>query len=360
MSEHPRKILIFLPNWVGDVVMATPVLRAVRKGFPDARIVYLGRAVSLAVMHGSAWADEYIEDTSRVKPKLKCLFATVQRIKKISPDATLLLPNSFRSALMCKLAGAKKIIGYARGGRGFLLDEKIAPLTRSAGVTKYQPVPMIDYYARLLDTLGLSCDDLNMELPISHDGEAAAKELLLQADYDSNRPLVMMNPGASFGTSKLWLAERFGELADLLNEKFGAQIIINASPAESERAIAAKAVSAMKKPPLLDMSKQKNTIAVLKSLASRCKLMITNDTGTRHIAAAFGCGVVTIFGSTDPEWARIDYPRERIVRVDVDCGPCQKKFCPLPQGEGFHRCITGVTTDMVFDACCELIQQETE
>lgn len=358
MSEKPNKILVFVPNWVGDVVMATPVLRCLRENFPESKIACVGRAISLAVLKGSSWIDEYIEDTSRKKPVLKNLFATSKKIKDFNADVTLLMPNSFRSALLCKHGNAGKIIGYNRSGRGMMLDIKIQPILCENGATKYKPVPMLDYYARLTEPLGVSPDSRNMQLSVNDEGETQAAEILQRAGYDKSRPMFVINAGASFGTSKLWLPERFAELADELINRYDAQIVINAAPSKNEQAIAAKVTAAMKYKPLIDFSKETNSIAMLKSIISRCELMITNDTGTRHIAAAFGAAVVTIFGSTDPVWAQIDYPRERIVKVDVECGPCQKKICPLPEGPAHHQCITGVTVDMVLAACKELLEQQ--
>ncbi|HNX27076.1 MAG TPA: lipopolysaccharide heptosyltransferase II [Phycisphaerae bacterium] len=355
-----NRIMVFLPNWVGDVVMATPVLREIRqKNFPDAKVAFFGRAVSLAVMAGSSWADVIIEDTSRKKPRLRNFLSTVRAVRQFAPDVTLLLPNSFRSALIARLGRCGRIIGYARSGRTLLLDEKIMPVFSADSPTGFKPMPMLDYYSRLLEPLGMNCVNRTMELPVTPDGEEQACRLLAECGYDAARPLVMLNPGASFGTSKLWPAERFAALADALADEFSAQIIINAAPNPNEQAIAAKVSASMKTRPLVDFASRNNSIASLKSLVKRCALMVTNDTGTRHIAAAFGCGVVTIFGSTDPVWAQIDYPRERIVRVDVPCGPCQKKFCPLPAGPSHHRCVTGVSVDMVLAACRELLGSES-
>jgi heptosyltransferase-2 len=142
-------------------------------------------------------------------------------------------------------------------------------------------------------------------------------------------------------------------VADELIEDLRAGIIINAAPAEKDIASAVEA--AMKHPPLVNFARRSNSLGLLKGLLRRCDLLITNDTGARHFAAALGTAVVTIFGSTDPTWAQIDYPRERILRADVPCGPCQKKRCLQPPGPTFHRCMVAIPPEMVAQAARELL-----
>jgi len=209
---------------------------------------------------------------------------------------------------------------------------------------------MLKYYAALLEPLGLSCDDGKMELPVCEEDHLAATKLLAECGYDPTRPLVMLNPGAAFGTSKLWGAEKYAQLTDKLFERYNAQIILNAAPNDNERAILIKLMNKMQRKPLIDFAHRENTLGLLKGLMLRCQMLVTNDTGARHIAAAMGIGIVTIFGSTDPVWAQIDYPAERIVRIDVPCSPCQQKICPLPQGRDHHKCMTGISVDTVLEA----------
>ena len=170
------------------------------------------------------------------------------------------------------------------------------------------------------------------------------------ADGDT---LVMLNPGAAFGVSKIWPTERYAAIADMLVERRGVKVIINAAPSEQDVAGAVEA--AMRHPPVVSFARRANTLGLLKGLVRRCRLLVTNDTGARHFGAAFGIGVVTLFGSTDPVWAQIDYPGERIIRSDVPCGPCQQKQCPLPPGADFHRCMTSITVEQVLPACEELL-----
>src|SRR5205085_3731025 len=127
----------------------------------------------------------------------------------------------------------------------------------------------------------------------------------------------------------------------------GATVLLSGAP--KERAII-EAVKRYMRHAAVDLSKNGMTLGALKDVVRRCDLMVTNDTGPRHIAAAFEIPVVTVFGPTHPEWTEIYYARERQVAVKVFCGPCQKKICPLD-----HRCMTRVTPGMVYDTSVQLL-----
>jgi heptosyltransferase-2 len=215
-------------------------------------------------------------------------------------------------------------------------------------------VPIIQYYNALAVSLGTAQPGNRLQLAASDADRQAAGDLLAQAHYESARPLVMLNPGAAFGPSKLWPAQKYAQLADELAERRGCQIIINAAPAE--RDVAAAVASTMKSPPLISFADRANSIGLLKGLIARCDLLVTNDTGARHLAAGLGRAVVTIFGSTDETWARLDYPLERTVRAAVPCGPCQSKLCTLPpDSQDFHQCMKLVTVESVLLASMELL-----
>jgi heptosyltransferase II len=344
-------IAVFLPNWVGDVVMATPALRALRKHYRDARIVYVGRPASLATVAGTPHADATIPDLSNRPPIWRNFRDLVRQLRGLRADLAVLLPNSFRSAAVARLGGAGRVAGYARDGRGWLLTDKLAPPRDADG--RFTPVSAVDYYADLAAALGARPRSRRMSLPVRPEDTAAADAMLAAAGVAGDGPLVMLNPGASFGTSKMWSAGRYAALADMLIERRGARIIVNAAP--SERHIAAWVGQAMRHAPAISFADRDNTLGMLKALLRRCDLLVTNDTGARHLAAAMRIGVVTLFGSTDPAWARIDYPRERLVRVPVPCSPCQQKLCAQPAGPAYHQCMEQITPEMVFAAAAELL-----
>jgi heptosyltransferase II len=350
MEADFSKILILLPTWLGDAVMATPTLGAIRRRFPQAHITWMAPAPVCELLTGLEGADEVVEDPSR-RRQGACIWQASKVIRQGRYDLAVLLANSFRSALVCRLGQARRRLGYVRDGRGWLLTDKLAPPRRADG--SFQPTAAIGYYLVLAQALGCSTQDKTMKLAVEPAFAAQAQQLLEAAGVPAGAPLVIINPGASFGASKLWPVERFAAVADALHEKHGAAVAIHAGPAETANALAVE--KAMRTTAAISMARQAPSLGLLKALAARAALMITGDTGPRHIAAALGAAVVTIFGSTDPAWTTIDYARERIVRVDVPCGPCQKKTCGL-RGADYHQCMVKITPDMVLAAAEELLK----
>src|SRR3954471_23014079 len=351
-----RRILVVQPSWVGDAVMATPTLRALRELYPSAHISYLLRGDVKPIYEGMPWADRLITyRTGKTRAKAgKGPFDLSARLRSGKFDLAILLPNSFKSALICKMAGIDRIIGYERDGRGFLLTDKLLPVKEKG---KFIPTPIVKYYLGLAHYLGARHKDLKLELFTTESERRDAQEVLLRAGLESEidrpgsrggSPLIILNPGAQYGAAKCWLPEYFAQLADRFIEEQGATVLLSAAP--KERAIV-DAIQSHMKHAAVDLAAAGLTLGAMKEIVRRCDLMVTNDTGPRHIAAAFDVPVVTIFGPTHPQWTEIYYAKERQVAVKVFCGPCQKKVCPLD-----HRCMTRVTPGMVYSASMHFLR----
>ncbi|MDY7109050.1 MAG: glycosyltransferase family 9 protein [Planctomycetota bacterium] len=295
-----ERLLVIAPTWLGDTVMATPVLRAIRHHRPETQIIVATRRGLGAVLAGAPFVDELIElDMQGLLGPLRAAGA----IRGKRPRAILLLPNSFRSALTARLSGTPIRIGYRRDGRGMLLTHGLRPERAD------RPTPAPVYYARLgAFALGGGSIDTRMELFVS-DEESAAGEALL-ADVDG--PFVLFVPGAS-KREKRWPAERFARVADALRASRGLRCLITGTPAERD---VIDAVSAAAAGPVIDLSRRGVTLGSLKAVIRRAKLMITNDTGPRHIAAAFGTPTVSLFGPTDPRWTALPQAHERVVLAE--------------------------------------------
>ncbi|WP_428940561.1 lipopolysaccharide heptosyltransferase II [Fontivita pretiosa] len=357
-QDRPQRILVVQPNWIGDAVMATPMLRALRQLYPDAHISYLLRRYVKPIYTGMPWANKLITyRTGRTKAKAGKgqFFDLAARLRARKFDLAILLPNSFRSALVCKMAGINRIVGYERDGRGFLLTDKLLPV-KDRG--KFLPTPIVKSYMGLVQYLGWTERDLRLELFVTDGERRQAEEILDRAGLDRElrrpaaaglAPLILLNPGAQYGSAKCWLPEYFAQLADRLIDELGATVMISSTA--RERPIV-DAISRNMRHAAVDLARAGLTLGALKEIVRRCDLMVTNDTGPRHIAAAFDVPVVTLFGPTHPQWTEIYFPRERKVAVKVFCGPCQKKTCPLD-----HRCMTRLSPAMVFDAAMELLPQ---
>jgi heptosyltransferase-2 len=350
--HQPRRILVVLPSWVGDFVMATPTLLGLRARFAEASITFCGRPVLHDLIAGGGWNDDLVHwDPKRRPGQGRGLIAVAAELRRRRFDWAVLLTNSFRSAVLARLAGVRRRIGYDRDGRGWLLTDRL-PVSRVNG--EIAVTRMVDYYGRLAEHLG--CDPPGDELKLFADpvDDLAIEQRLTRAELSGRRPLVVISPGASFGASKLWLPERFAQLADRLIETHGAGVVICC--AAGEEAIARRIVGLMRLEAHV-FDDPVTTLGEFKSLIRRCDLLINNDTGPRHIAKAFRVPVVTIFGPTHPGWTDTDYPLERKVRIDVDCGPCQKKVCPLDPPQELC-CMTGVTVEMAAAAADELLARQ--
>src|SRR3954471_23180582 len=234
---NPERILIVQPSWVGDAVMATPTLRAIRQLYPAAQISYLLRRYVKPIYSGMPWADKLITyRTGRTKAKAgKGTFDLAARLRSAKFDLAILLPNSFKSALVCKMAGIDRIVGYERDGRGFLISDKLLPVKERG---KFVPTPIVKYYLGLAGYLGATNRDLKLELFVTEHEKREAQEVLARCGLDADLhrpaqngkpPLVMLNPGAQYGAAKCWLPEYFAKLADRLIEEHSATVLISAS-----------------------------------------------------------------------------------------------------------------------------------
>ncbi len=342
----PSRILVVLPKWVGDLVLATPALRALRQRFPSAHISFLVRGNLAEVLTGGDWMDEVIRwPTGRDKSARRQGFLGLAgQLRDQRFDLAILMTNSFRSALLARLGGIPRRVGYDRDGRGLLLTDKLLP-ERFDG--KYVPVPMIRYYNAIARYLGCRDCGTRPELHTTEEEETVAADAIAAAGVDPGSPIVVINPGASFGPAKCWLPERFAAVADRLVADGRAAVFVSCGPREV--AIARTVARHMKQKAVV-LDNPVMQLGPSKALIRRAALLITNDTGPRHFANAFGTPVVTIFGPTHPQWTATDAPLERRLMIEVDCGPCMKRVCPLD-----HRCMTGITTDMVLAAARELL-----
>jgi len=340
--------------------MATPALRAIRGLYPRAHISFLLRRYVKPIYAGMPWADKlitYRTGRTRAKAGKGQFFDLAARLRKRRFDLAILLPNSFKSALVCKMAGIDRIVGYERDGRGFLLTDKLLPVKEKG---KFVPSPIVKYYLGVAHYLGSGERDLKLELFVTDTEKRDAESVLSRAGLERAisrpagcglAPLILLNPGAQYGAAKCWLPEYFAQLADRLIDELGATVMLSAAP--RERPIV-EAIARQMKHAAVDLSRAGIDLGSLKEITRRCDLLITNDTGPRHIAAAFDVPVVTIFGPTHPEWTEIYFAKERKVAVKVFCGPCQKKTCPLD-----HRCMTRLTPAMVFDTASELLPRRS-
>jgi heptosyltransferase-2 len=340
-DESCRNILVVIPNWVGDVVLATPVLAALRAHFSRARITYLLREYVRDVVAGGGWHDA---EVCWPRGRLGTL-GLVGRLRSERFDMALLLTNSFRSALVAWLARIPRRVGYARDGRSLLLTDRLTPLKRDG---KFVPTPILSYYVKIAEWVGCSVTDRKLRLGITPEQERAGAALARHYGLDNGRRYAVVNPGAAFGAAKCWLPERFAEVCDRLGAELDLRAVIVGAPNEVPlmREIARRA-----KHDVVCCEDPGTTLGTLKVIVRGAALLVCNDTGPRHYGAAFDVPTATIFGPTHQEWTDTDYAGEVKIQIPVECGPCQLPECPLDL-----RCMTGVTVEMVMGRIHELLR----
>jgi heptosyltransferase-2 len=341
------KIVVFCPNLIGDTVMATPALRALKRGFPGARILGVIKPNVSPTLDGTPWLDERIGFDPSARERRYRTAAVWSRLRAEAADLAVLFPNSFRSALLAWTAGIKRRVGYARGGRGVLLTDRLA-VPRDARGNRL-PVPAVEYYLALVRHLGCPVDSLRLELATTPADEAAADRAWAELSLNSDRPVVCLNTGGAFGPAKSWPAVHFATLARRLVEEAGARVLVVCGP--SERAAAREIVAKAACRQVVSLAEHPLGIGLTKACIRRSALLITTDSGPRHFAAAFGVPVITLFGPTHIAWTRTNHPRAVHLLHPVPCGPCQKPVCPL----GHHRCMTDLKPDAVFHAALRML-----
>lgn len=340
-----NRIALFLPNWIGDVVMATPAIRAVRNHFPAAELVAVCKPYVADVLAGSPWFRETILFDKR-GPQEQRLRPVARRLRQSRIDAALLFPNSFRAALLARLGGCREIVGFARYARGLLLTQRLYPKTDFWG--RPVPLPIIDDYNRLALALGAPDPGHHMELFTTPAGEAAAAEVWKRFALHRYSNVIGLNPGAAFGAAKHWPAESFVNLARMLAQRTGAGVLVLCGP--SEREVARKIADDARSPHVFTLSDSPLSLAFSKSVVKRLDLLITTDSGPRHFAAAFDRPVLTLFGPTHIEWTETYFEKAVHLQEKVACGPCQKRVCPLD-----HRCMKNLSPERVFAAAQGLL-----
>jgi heptosyltransferase-2 len=273
--------------------------------------------------------------------------AVAWRLRRARIDLAVLFPNSFRSALTARLGGCRQRIGYARSGRSLLLTDALPPLRDAAGWLK--PSPVIDAYNRLAERAGCRRPGYRMELFTTPADEARADEVWQRTGLARFGEVVCLNPGAAFGAAKHWPAEHFGELARTLAGERGCGVLVLCGP--SERGICRSIVYRAGHPAVRGLADFPLSLGLTKACVRRADLLVTTDSGPRHVAAAFGRPVVTLFGPTHIAWTETYQPDAIHLQKAVPCGPCQQRVCP----EGHHRCMRELLPAEVFAAARRLL-----
>ena len=342
IAPAPKRILIKAVNWLGDIVMTLPAMRAVRRACPDAHLAILIKKELASFFDGANWIDEVIpysvasglggfNDRRRI----------VGEIRSRHFDLAVLMPNSFDSALWVTAAGVPRRAGYSVDARGAMLTHKAAP-PRDA-LEGHQ----VRYWlAMVRETLGIQgeADDLAISPDAAH--LARMRDFLAQHRRRPDAPLIAIAPAAAYGPAKEWPAAKFATLIDVLAERIGAECVLVGAP--SERARCEEVASLSSNGAIV--SAGKTSIGELIALLSMAFAFVGNDSGCMHLAGALGIPTVAIFGSTNPIRTGPSKTNSRVLWHRLECSPCLARTCRF----GHYNCLREIEPQEALDALSSL------
>ncbi len=376
--HRAEKILVRGVNWLGDAVMTTPALQRLREARPNAHITLL-TASKLADL----WLHHPDIDAVLAFTREESIFQIARRLRKERFDVALLFPNSPRAALEGFLARIPQRIGYARPWRNFFLTQRVvlhpeaaAMRKRSIGeikslidrASRTSPAKFpaaahhIYHYLHLVRALGAQSEPLPPRLVVTAaEMKALREKFQLPSQPSETRPWFGLNPGAEYGPAKRWPAERYIATAVELQRRTRCRWLIFGGKADVELAARiAEAIrnsirdEALSSPSVVNFAGQ-TSLRELCAAMKICSVVITNDTGPMHVAAAVGTPVVALFGSTSAELTAPGLPgdpRHELLKSDAPCAPCFLRECPID-----FRCMQGLPADAVIAAVLKLFSQ---
>jgi heptosyltransferase II len=340
------KIVIRSTNWIGDAVMTIPAMRELRRLFPAAEIFLHTRSWALGIFQDADFIDRFITFEPE-KSSLSNIRKQARIWRREDFDLAVLLTNSFQTALLAKLGGAKKSFGYKNEGRAFLLTNPVKkPVWKNE---RHEVFYYLDLIAEIekeyFGTQTVGRREPQFELEVSAERRARARSILAENGVDPARKTFAFGVGSTNSLAKRWPAENFARLNDLLQNEFDANIILIGSPDEldvSEEVFA----GASSKPVILN---GRTTLDEAVAVLAEVDLLVSNDMGPAHISAAVGTKTLTIFGPTNPLTTK-PWNAEIIRREDVECAPCMLRECPID-----HRCLRWITAEDVAERVKSLI-----
>jgi heptosyltransferase II len=327
--EVVRRVLVRSPNWVGDAVMSLPVLAGLRRLFPLAEITVLAVPRVAPLFAAQPGVTEIIRYPSG-RGKWQVLWDLRGRF-----DVALALPNSVESALGLWLVGVPSRVGYNTDGRSLFLKEAVS------GHRHLRGLHTIFYLLGLLKALGGVATFTPPTLYLEPEEVDSAAQFLSEVDLAEQGPWIGFSPGAAYGPAKRWPTERFAALGTALQQEFGARLALLGGSTERQ---VAREVKEQLKAPVVDLVGRTSLRQAL-GVLSQLRLLITNDSGLMHAAAALSVPVVALFGSTDPVATGPFSSRATVIRHPISCSPCFKRTCDIG-----YPCLNDISVDAVMAA----------
>ncbi|MDP2156980.1 MAG: lipopolysaccharide heptosyltransferase II [Nitrospirota bacterium] len=341
-TEKGSAILIRSVNWIGDAVMTIPALRALKRSLPEARISLLVKPWVAPLFEKDPDIDEIILYSDEYKG-LSGKIRLSRRLKDYVFDSALLFQNAFDAALIAFLAGIKRRIGYNRDGRGFLLTDSV--LCDAAAKDLHH----IDYYLNLVKKAGFDGAPAQPWLFLDIEERTMARQKLAAL----KRPVIALNPGAAYGSSKRWLPERFAEVANKVITELNGSVVLLGGPKEAGIAddILNNLESSLVTPVSLLNLAGRTSLRELMAVIAESDVLVTNDSGPMHIGYAVGTPLVAIFGSTSPEHTGPVNKTDIVIRKSSACSPCFERQCK----KNNLACMDLITSEEVYSSVKKLV-----
>jgi heptosyltransferase-2 len=342
INNKSEKILIRGVNWIGDAVMTIPAIKALKKAYPKSEISLLVKETVAPIFYNNPNIDEIIlyENTFKgFAGKIRL----AQKLRKKGFSKAFLFQNAFDAAFIAFLAGIPQRIGYNRDGRGFLLTKAI-PFDNDD-----RKIHHIDYYLNIIKSAGKIADYSNPWIYMLIDERLSARNTL----SGLRKPVLGINPGATYGSSKRWLPERFAEVANWFIKDNNGSVLIFGGHSEIEIAdeIDIKVDPEFRASGNVLNMAGKTSVRELISLIAECDVFVTNDSGPMHIAYAVQTPLVAIFGSTDPVLTGHVGCGNIVLKADFDCSPCFERTCK----NNDLRCMYAITSEDVYFAVKDML-----
>ncbi|MCP3872338.1 MAG: lipopolysaccharide heptosyltransferase II [Desulfobacteraceae bacterium] len=336
-NSPDAKIMIRAANWVGDAIMTTPVIRAIRKNFSKAQITVLAKPWVIPVYENNPYIDDimFYDNNGRHRRGVGTL-KLAKDLREYHFDLAILMQNAFEAGLISFLGGIKERVGYNTDARGFLLNRsiKLNPALKKGH--------LIDYYIGILKGTSLEDDGRDLDLFLSESDREFANQFLKQAQFDLSKPIIGINPGATGGTAKRWFPQRYAKLCKKLAKKYNAKILIFGGPSDKELG---EFILGLSDGCCINIAGQ-TTLGQAFALIEKCSLFVTNDSGLMHAAAALNINQAAVIGSTDFVATSPSNENSIMIRIPVHCSPCLKDVCPTD-----HECMDKISVDMVLETC---------
>lgn len=334
---NPHRIIVRMPNWIGDLVMATPVLADLRKRFPESEITALCRFPGCSLLEQDNNINELFCFQKRrwgFQRRRECR-NIIEKLHNGKYDVGILLTNSFSSAWLFYQGNMKVRIGYKRGFRSFFLTH---PVSFPQKIMHQE-----DLYKKLLEPLGIAHSKTPPKLYVTKEEQIQVKELLQKRGWDGQKKLIGLCPGAAYGLAKCWPLDRYEKLAKTFVEKgymvafFGDTTLFSASKDMCTRLPAE----------ILNLVGS-TTLREFMCTLSFCSLVVVNDSGPMHIASAMNIPLIALFGSTD---RRKTGPHQgHVIDKQEECSPCFERKCPID-----FRCMKNISVAEVFRKAQEIL-----